>query len=79
MVQANPPDFYCDDDDWGNEDLDEDDWGAWEEAEVDCEFEQPTLERKASSFDGVYSTKQRLDIKFVDKQAITRILEHRIE
>ena len=39
MVQANPPDFYCDDDDWGNQDLDEDDWGAWEEAEIDVEFE----------------------------------------
>ena len=38
MVQANPPDYY-DDDGWGEQDLDDDDWGAWEDAEIEVEFE----------------------------------------
>ena len=39
MVQANPPDFNSDKEDWGNQELDEDDWGAWEEAENEVENE----------------------------------------
>ena len=69
MVEANPPEDL---DDWGqeNDGGEDDDWGEWDEAEVNVEFEQPDLNRQGSSYDNtveVYSTRQRMDIKFVDK------------
>ena len=53
----------------------------WDQAEVGVDFEQPDFGRQASDFENasqIYSTKQRLDIKFVDKRQIERILEQRI-
>ena len=81
MVEANPAGYYeNDDDEWGD-DGEQEDWDDWDQAEVGVDFEQPDFGRQASDFENasqIYSTKQRLDIKFVDKRQIERILEQRI-
>ena len=72
MVEAYPDwDNDGDDDDWGagGDDNEMDEWDNWEDdqVDIDVDFEQPELTNQASSFNEIYSTKKRNDVKFYGK------------
>ena len=76
MVEANPDwgndsddDWGGGGDDWGAGDDEMDEWDNWEDdqVDVDVDFEQPELTNQGSSYNEIYSTKKRTDVKFHGK------------
>ena len=86
MVEANPDwgndsddDWGAGDDDMGANDDEMDEWNNWEDNDVDVDFEQPELTNQGSSYNEIYSTKKRNDVKFYGKAQIEVIIRQRIE